>query len=104
MSTRRLTVASMSTTTPSAPVDGPCDDTCGCATDTALPIACTLGAGELSGRIDEWSALLDNVAAREGLPDGLRLRFRPDADVTEIARLAQAEQGCCRFFDFALLI
>jgi DNA-binding transcriptional MerR regulator len=113
------------------PVDGPCDDTCGCtaATTTAptsagtpvplvakadatatagegvdVPIACTLGAGEMTTRLDEWHALLAGVTARHALDDGLRLRFAPGSDVAEIARLAAAEQGCCRFFDFALVI
>lgn len=119
----------------SQPVDGPCDDTCGCTTDTApaslgtsvplitkadattsdaaeeVPIACTLGAGEMSTRLDEWNALLadkqellQGVTARQALDDGLRLEFGPDTDVTEIARLAAAEQGCCRFFNFDLVI
>lgn len=117
----------------SDPVDGPCDDTCGCIADTSaevsapahtaipliakadsslhpsigpdeVPIACTLGAGDMSHRLDEWTALLSNVTARRSLDDGLRLEFPPGADVTEIARLAAAEQGCCRFFDFALVI
>jgi DNA-binding transcriptional MerR regulator len=127
----RRAAASLSTT----PVDGPCDDTCGCTTDvggndraepaagtgagTAVPlvakpdatrsgderpIACTLDAGEMSSRLDEWNALLQNVIAREALDGGLRLEFRSDTDVTEIARLAGAEQGCCRFFDFALVV
>ncbi len=120
-----------------APVDGPCDDTCGCTTETAtasaartsvpliakadadptgsadeVPIACTLDAGEMSTRLDEWNALLADkqhllrgVLARRALDDGgLRLEFGPNTDVTEIARLAAAEQGCCRFFDFALVI
>jgi MerR family copper efflux transcriptional regulator len=114
------------------PVDGPCDDTCGCttatsaSTGTAVPlvakadattagaspgssggdmaIACTLGAGEMSTRIDEWNAVLQGVTARHRLAGGLRLEFGPDADVTEIAHLAAAEQGCCRFFDFALIL
>jgi MerR family transcriptional regulator, copper efflux regulator len=120
-------VATLSAT----PVDGPCDDTCGCTTDTGpastrtsaipliakadattsgneaagqVPIACTLGAGEMSIRLDEWHALLQGVTARQAIDDGLRLEFRSDTDVTEIARLAAAEQGCCRFFDFALVL
>jgi MerR family transcriptional regulator, copper efflux regulator len=119
-----------------APVDGPCDDTCGCTTDTTAPlttetsvplvvkadampestdeepIAYTLSAGEMSTRLDEWTALLaDNqhllqgVTARHALDDGgLRLEFRPNTEVTEIARLAAAEQSCCRFFSFAVVI
>lgn len=114
--------------------DGPCDDDCGCSSthwerapervlltakpagtdgDAAgdeLPIACTLGAGETAGRLEEWNALLadkrdlrQGVTARVPLDDGLRLEFGPNTDVTEIARLAAAEQGCCRFFSFALV-
>ena len=117
------------------PVDGPCDDNCGCTTDTdttstsgssrtavpliakvdattpaddgtagEAPIACTLGAGEMSTRLDDWNALLDGVTVRHRLDGGLRLEFGPGTDVTEIARLAAAEQDCCRFFDFALVI
>jgi MerR family copper efflux transcriptional regulator len=119
--------------------DGPCDDDCGCTTDTPTttaaamgagtsvpliakpdtktdsgaghpPIACTLGAGEMSTRLDAWNAVLEErdpargVVARRPLPDGVRLEFGPDTDVTELARLAAAEQGCCRFFSFALVI
>ena len=118
------------------PVDGPCDDTCACTSDNStspsaetavplvakadahasdgegeVPIACTLGAGEMAARRDEWNALLadkqghlQGLTARRPLDDGLRLEFSPNTDVTEIARLAAAEQGCCRFFDFALMI
>jgi MerR family transcriptional regulator, copper efflux regulator len=112
------------------PVEGPCDDTCGCTTDTGAatptavplgaeadvaiapadapvgeaPIACTLGAGEMSTRLDEWNAVLRGVIARRPLADGLRLELGPDTDVAEIARLAAAEQGCCGFFDFALVL
>jgi MerR family copper efflux transcriptional regulator len=116
------------------PVDGACDDTCGCTTDTPpgatstvttvplvakahsatppgradgaseAPIACTLGAGEVATRLDQWNALLRDVTARLLLDDGLRLEFAPTTDVTEIARLAAAEQGCCQFFTFALVI
>jgi hypothetical protein len=94
------------------------DDTCGCTTETrpdsassstavphvakaaastvtaarddlgVVPIACTLGAGERSSRLDEWNALLAHVAARHGLSDGLRVEFSSGTDVTEIAWLA----------------
>ena len=124
----------------STPVEGPCDDTCGCTGDTMTmpgeglagvgtavpliakpatgsggdgeaPIACTLAAGEMSSRLEEWQALLEDkgdllqgVTARHPLEEGLRLEFAADTDVTEIARLAAAEQRCCRFFRFALVI
>jgi MerR family transcriptional regulator, copper efflux regulator len=119
------------------PVDGPCDDTCGCTTDgspstaptavplvakgeateahdgsAAVPIACTLDGRDMASRLDEWNALLSakqdalgGVRARRRLDDGgLRLEFGSGVDVTEIARLAAAEQGCCQFFRFALVI
>jgi MerR family transcriptional regulator, copper efflux regulator len=120
----------------SQPIDGPCDDTCGCISDATattdttaagrtrtlipltakadattlaegpedVPIACTLGAGDMATRLEEWNALLAAVVARRSLADGFRLEFAPDTDVTEIARLAAAEQGCCRFFAFTLVI
>ncbi len=113
--------------------DGPCDDDCGCASDPIVseatsttsvpliakadataadpPIACTLGAGEMAGRVEAWEALLtekrdllQGVTVRLPLEDGVRLEFGPNTDVTEIARLAAAEQDCCRFFGFALVI
>jgi MerR family transcriptional regulator, copper efflux regulator len=120
-----------------APVDGPCDDTCACTTDAPsssstptsvplvakpdadtsegasdAPIACTLGAGEMATRLDEWTALLADkpdllrgVSRRRALDGGgLRLEFGPNTDVAEIARLATAEQSCCRFFDFTIRI
>ena len=120
------------------PSDGPCDDTCGCLTDTAspaspavpvplvrdrddeavdrastdVPIACTLPAGDMSARLDDWNQLLagkqdllQGVTARRALDDGgVRLEFGPGSDVAEIARLAAAEQSCCRFFSFSLVI
>jgi DNA-binding transcriptional MerR regulator len=120
------------------PPDGPCDDTCGCTTDSAapaaptvavplvpegdgetvdrgsdnVPIACTLPAGDMSARLEEWNELLadkrhllQGVTGRHALDDGgLRLEFGPDSDVAEIARLASAEQSCCRFLSFALAI
>jgi hypothetical protein len=114
---------------------GPCDDDCGCTTDTTnpdttnpgatsaihtttgktagghIPVACTLGSGELAGRLEEWQALLaekpellGGVTARVPLEDGVRLELGADTDLAEIARLAAAEQDCCRFFAFAIVI
>jgi MerR family transcriptional regulator, copper efflux regulator len=88
------------------PVDGPCSATCACTTvpDPTEPIACTLGAGDLSTRLAEWQTLLEGVTSRQRLDGGIRLEFGPDTPVTEIARLAAAEQGCCAFFRFALVV
>lgn len=111
----------------SRPVDGPCDDTCGCATpalagtaddgcasgcgcattagdpDDVPPIACTLGGGEVETRLEEWRTLLDGVS-RTPIPNGVRLAFSPPAPLGEIARLAGAEQACCAFFTFAISV
>lgn len=135
LTTLAAELRSAAATLSAAPVDGPCGDACACTTDTTttapaavplivepdtdtsaaaadVPVACTLGAGEMATRLDEWNELLADrhellkgVTHRDALDGGgLRLVFGPNTDVAEIARLATAEQGCCRFFDFALTI
>lgn len=103
--------------------DGPCDDRCGCTSSPASgpapvaltagaspvgdgdPIACSLDGERMAGRLDDWNELLaDVVVGRSAIDGGVRLALRPGADVTEVARLAAAEQDCCRFFAFALVI
>jgi MerR family transcriptional regulator, copper efflux regulator len=76
-----------------------------------VPIACTLDAGEMAGRMAEWAetlaeqaGLMAGVTARTPIDGGVRLAFGPGTDVAALARLAAAEQGCCRFFAFALVI
>lgn len=106
------------------PIDGECDDTCACAsaadvggptapvgivlgdrsTSEGPPIVCTLSGGEMSQRIDDWQNLLAHVARREPLDGGIRMVFGPGAPVSEIARLAAAENECCTFFSFVLTI
>jgi DNA-binding transcriptional MerR regulator len=91
------------------------DDGCGCGTEPAgavePAIACTLDAEGMGGRVAAWAALLDadgdelaGVVARTAIDGGVRLAFGPHADVAEVARLAAAEQDCCRFFRFTLAI
>ena len=104
--------------------DGPCDDNCGCVTDTtasttvrvltlgrkadssdlAVPIACSLGAQSMRGRLDEWQRLFAHVERREPIDDGLRATFGRAAPLDELMRLASAEQDCCPFFTFAITI
>ena len=107
---------------------GACDDGCACTTahtaagptavpltlrppaapaapDAETPIACTLDAGAMRGRIDDWQAVLARAVAREPIPDGAALTFGHDADLTaELARLAAAEYACCSFFDFRIAV
>jgi DNA-binding transcriptional MerR regulator len=68
------------------------------------PIACTLGAGEMDQRMGDWQDLLANVTGRTAVDDGVRLTFGPATPLDRIARLAAAEQDCCRFFRFALTV
>lgn len=117
----------------SRPVDGPCDDTCGCTTpdlddpgdpaaecgcspasptqqiglsdrpEAEPPIACTLTGGDMQTRLDEWHTLLEEVP-RDPIPGGVRVRFPPPAPLDEIARLVGAEQACCAFFTFTITV
>jgi DNA-binding transcriptional MerR regulator len=105
--------------------EGPCDERCGCSSDPAgdspeneaitltpkpaasteaPPIACTLGADSLRGRLDEWNALLAHVDRRDAIEGGVRLTFAATTPTGELMRLASAEQDCCQFFTFAITI
>lgn len=95
--------------------DGPCDADCGClrpapaagapsAAPASAPIACSLGAAELSGRVADWQALLAHVHRRVPVDGGVRLEFGEDASVADVARLVTAEQSCCPFFAFAVTV
>lgn len=62
-------------------------------------------------RMEDWSALLEakddllsGVVARTAIDDGVRLQFGPKTDLPELARLAAAEQACCRSFRFNISI
>lgn len=109
---------------------GACDGQCGClsepidavgefdiplinkpAVEPDTTVACTLSPDRMRDRIDTWNALLGDttallgtVTARTALAHGVRLEFAPGVDIAELARLASAEQHCCRFFDFAITI
>jgi DNA-binding transcriptional MerR regulator len=108
--------------------DGPCDDTCGCVSpadgDTIVavsliakpsataevPIACTLDRAAGERQLAEWQSLLKEpglnrgVRSRAPINGGVRLEFGNEVDLTELTRLAAAEQGCCQFFSFAITV
>lgn len=71
-----------------------------------LPIVCTLSPAALSARRQGLlSELLRQSAARELLPNGLRLRFAPSGGtLSTIARAVEAERHCCRFLRFTLTV
>jgi DNA-binding transcriptional MerR regulator len=69
------------------------------------PIACTLDAGQLGGRLSDWQAVLRRARSRGPIPGGVAITFDHDVEVTaELARLAAAEHACCTFFDFTLAV
>lgn len=90
------------------PAPGPCDDRCACNAEPApvragAGIACTLDAAEVPGRLAEWEAVAGRVVGREPLDGGIRVRFPVEEGLAAtLAALAQAEQGCCAFFEFAV--
>lgn len=108
-----------------APATGACGDGCPCATAASTPladrrmfvpltrgpasvpdepvIACSLDAGAVPDRISDWQALVARATSREAVAGGRALTFPASPElVAEIARLAAAEQDCCRFFTFTI--
>jgi MerR family transcriptional regulator, copper efflux regulator len=99
---------------------GACDDSCGCLPDVVaestttpvtfgrtrsdIPVACTLGPGDIQQRISDWRHLLVGTRARTSLDGGVHLAFAATVDVQELTRLVVAEQDCCRFFAFAITV
>jgi len=71
-----------------------------------LPIVCPLSPDALSARRQGLlSELLQQSAARELLPDGLRLRFAPSGEtLSKISAAMDAERRCCRFLRFTLTV
>jgi hypothetical protein len=69
------------------------------------PIACTLQAGSLRGRLDEWRSLLDHAVARRDIDEsGVRVEFGDDVPTGDLMRLVAAEQDCCQFLRFAITV
>ena len=71
-----------------------------------VPIACSLDAGSLADRVDEWRALVaTSVVAVEVEPKVVHLVLEPSelALVTAV-ELAQREKQCCPFFDVVVAI
>ena len=72
--------------------------------DDEPAIACTLSAGSMKGRIDDWQALLAHVERRERIDGGVRSVFAASVPTAELIRLVAAEQDCCQFFRFAITV
>jgi hypothetical protein len=70
-----------------------------------IPIACSLAAEAMPGRLEEWQATLDQALERRTTTTGVVMRFPRDVDtVTALASLSAREVDCCAFFTFALTI
>lgn len=66
-----------------------------------IPIACTLEPAALPDRLAAWQAVAEEAVAEEPVEGGIRLRFpRTPGLPARLAALAEAEQGCCAFFEF----
>jgi len=60
-----------------------------------IPVACTLGMADLAAQRRRWEQLMSwALTARDEIPEGLRLSFRPEAD-KELRALVAVESGCC---------
>jgi len=71
---------------------------------SCAPIACTLDAARLPGRLGEFRALFATTRSVDRIsPQHLRVTLAGDSALEATARdLLAREQQCCSFFDFAL--
>lgn len=99
--------------------DGACNEHCGCTSDLTdqppassagvplvgsdtLQIACTLQPHLVSDRVGQWQSIAAQAESNQPLPDGIRLRFPRDIDITALTKLAVDEHTCCGFFTFII--
>lgn len=90
----------------SRPLDGPCNDDCGCTTTSAsaAPVACSLSETGVNARIEDWQRVLADVTRRLPLAGGARLEFGERTCIADLADIVDAEQTCCPFFSFAITL
>ena len=71
-------------------------------TTSALPVACTLGAGDYRERL-AWIAELNRTALRHHAHDGRRLvlTYAPGSG-DRVRELVRRERECCAFLSFTL--
>jgi DNA-binding transcriptional MerR regulator len=71
----------------------------------AEPTDCSLAAGLVPSQVQDWQRVLGRSTDRVPVPGGVSIGFDRDPDlIAELARLAIAEQDCCRFFSFTLRV
>jgi hypothetical protein len=76
------------------------------AEQSGPPIACTLAADDMPGRLAEWRDFArGSVRAVESGPTSARLLLaRSDDVLVTAASLAQRETQCCAFFAFSIVL
>jgi hypothetical protein len=69
-----------------------------------VPIACTLDAGTMADRLDEWRNLVASfVVSVEVDPTTVRLVLEDsDAALVTASSLGQREKQCCAFFEVSI--
>jgi hypothetical protein len=72
--------------------------------DQSPPVACSLDAGELGQRLDEWRALVrTHVSSVDTTQSSVRLTLDGSDDaLVAAASLGSREKACCPFFDVAV--
>jgi hypothetical protein len=73
---------------------------------TKIPVACTLRAGDVKARVNEWREFLKTyVVESRRTSSTARLRLRDEGEsVLAATELARREKTCCAFFEFRLSI
>jgi hypothetical protein len=71
---------------------------------TELPIACSLGPDQLSGRADAWRQLAERALIEAKRSEAAAVqRYRREVGVeTKLRELVRREAECCPFLDFEL--
>ena len=71
---------------------------------TALPIACSLSAGQLAAQRESLLlGLADHAVQRTALPSGMRLHFPATAArMRHIDAVVRRERECCPFLEFRI--
>ena len=72
--------------------------------DMDLPIVCTLSTADLEERKDTiLASVRATVIGRTSIPGGYRYEFKNDPRaMSDIHRMVELEQQCCRFLHFDL--
>lgn len=69
-----------------------------------IPVACTLTSDQISGRLDEWRTALAQVSERDRVDAGVRVTLPRSTALGPLVALVEAEQACCRFLTFSLVV